>query len=393
MEIIKREKFSNQKIVILFLIDYIITRYGLIGGTEKQLIEKINRLDREKFKPILICLQKRYHNQIWNDIDCEKIILHIYSLKSPLNVFRLYQFLRILKEKKVDIIEAVFFDSILISVVIGTIAGVENIITCRRDMGFWYNKKILKLFFYINKYTKRILVNANAIKKIVIINEKMKEKKIDVIFNGIDIRKIEATRSVDLGKEFPIIRQKDKIVGIVANFNRHVKRLDIFIKSIANVISQYRKVKFIIIGEGKLKPKLIQLAEKCEVNEFIIWAGVKKDPVPYIKNFNVGVISSDSEGFCNAILEYMAIGIPVVATCVGGNDELIKDGFSGFLVPQGDYFAMANKILKLLKSEKLAQEIGNNGKVEVYKKYSWEKIISEYEKYYLGLAGAINKIS
>jgi len=376
------ESVRTRKIVILFIIDLILSRYGFLGGTEKQLIEKINRLDKKKFKPILICLQKRYHNQIWDDIDCEKIPLHIYSIRSLTNTFKFHKLYRILKQKNVDIIEAVFFDSILIGVVIGVLAGVKNIITCRRDMGFWYNKKLLNLFFCLNRYTKRVLVNSNAIKKNVIEKEKVKEIKVDVIYNGIDIFNIEATKKVDLCTEYSSIERWDKIVGIVANFNRYVKRLDVFIKSIEIVISQYKNVKFIIFGEGKLKQKLKDLVNKCKVEEFVVWAGVKRDVVPYIKNFNVGVISSDSEGFCNAIIEYMATGIPVVATNVGGNVELIKDGYSGFLIPPGNHVLLAIKILQLLNNDKLAYELGQNGKVEVYNRYSWEKIINEYEKYY-----------
>ena len=68
------------------------------------------------------------------------------------------------------------------------------------------------------------------------------------------------------------------------------------------------------------------MANEFKVSDFLVWAGAKIDPLPYVKNFDVGVISSDSEGFCNAILEYMAIGVPVVATEVGGNKELVKKG-------------------------------------------------------------------
>lgn len=376
---------KRKKIVILFVIDFIISKYGFLGGTEKQLIEKINKLDKKKFKPILVCLQKRYHNQTWDQIECEKIPLHIYSLKSPINIIKFYKLYRILKEKKVDVLESVFFDSILISVVFGKFAGIKNIITCRRDMGFWYNKKILNILFYCNRYTKRILVNSNAIKNNTIEVEKVKENKIDVIYNGIDLKKIELTKKVDLSFKFSEVSKNDKIVGIVANFNRHVKRVDIFIKAIKIVITKYRDVKFIIIGDGKLKQELINLAKKCKVNEYIIWAGAKKDPVPYIKRFDIGVISSDSEGFCNAILEYMAAEVPVIATEVGGNLELIKNGCTGFMIPKGDYVLLSRKILQLLENDQLAQNLVKNGKKEVYQKYSWEKIIREYERYYLNI--------
>ena len=78
----------------------------------------------------------------------------------------------------------------------------------------------------------------------------------------------------------------------------------------------------------------------------------------------------------------MAAGIPVVATEAGGNKELVDDGYTGFLIPPNDHIKLANKILLLLQNKELAEKMGKNGKKKVYEKYSWDKIIKEYEKYY-----------
>jgi len=208
MEQINKKNIRDKKIVILFVIDFIISRYGFLGGTEKQLIDKINRMDKRRFRPVLVCLQKRYHNHIWDTIDCEKIVLHIYTLRSVYNFYKLYRLFCFIKSKRADIIEAVFFDSILISALIGKLSGVKNIITCRRDMGFWYNKRILLWLRLINKYTKGVLVNSIAIKRNVISKENIEERKIDVIYNGIDLNLIEVTEKDDLCREFNNIEEK-----------------------------------------------------------------------------------------------------------------------------------------------------------------------------------------
>lgn len=373
---------NKKKIVILFIIDFLATKEGVIGGTERQLIDKIKRLNKDKFKPILFCLQPFSPISIWEDLDCEKDILHIYSIISLKCWYKIIKLCRFIKIRNVNIIESVFFDSILLGVIAARFAGISRAISCRRDMGFSYNKITYKCLFFINYLTKRVLVNSHAIKKIVVKKERISPRKIDVIYNGIDLEKFERYNSNVIYHELKSIKNKEKIVGIVANCNRNVKRLDVFIKAASEILKTKRNVKFVIVGDGKLRPQLEDKCKKLKVNEFIIWAGRQENIIPYIKTFNIGVITSDSEGFCNAILEYMAAGLAVVATKVGGNEELIVDGETGFLVPPGNFKVLAKKIMKLLNNEELAKIMGFKGKKHVFEKYSWDRKIIEYEKYY-----------
>lgn len=84
-----------------------------------------------------------------------------------------------------------------------------------------------------------------------------------------------------------------------------------------------------------------------------------KEVVPYLWAFDVGVLCSLSESFSNSILEYMAVGLPVVATSVGGNQEQVSDGVTGFLVPPGDDEALAKALVKLVEGERLQQCMGS----------------------------------
>lgn len=378
---------NKNKIVILFLIDFLVTKEGVTGGAERQLLEKINKLDRDKFTPILLCLQESSQLTLWDELDCEKGLLHIHSIMSFDCFFKVLKFRKFLKRRKVDIVESVFFDSIFVGVITARLAGVKKVVTCRRDMGFWYSRLMLKWFLFFNCLTDSILVNSNAIKKFVGSQERVSSDKIDVICNGIDLDRFESTGHVDLLKEYPNIKKCDKIVGIVGNCNRHVKRFDLFVMGISEVVKHNKDVKFVVVGDGKLKHKIMSLADKLNVKDYLIWVGRKNNPIPYVKNFSIGVITSDSEGFCNAILEYMAAGLPVVATNVGGNPELVDDGKSGFLVPADDQHAFADRILQLLSDEELASKMGLEGARLVRERYSWDAKVKEYEAFYQRLVG------
>ena len=101
-----------------------------------------------------------------------------------------------------------------------------------------------------------------------------------------------------------------------------------------------------------------------------------------IARFGVGVITSESEGFSNAIIEYLACGIPVVATDAGGNPEIVTQGENGYLVPVGNPSLMAEKVLLLLNDRSLAARIGRLNRVKALRDYSMDRMVEEHRAYY-----------
>jgi glycosyltransferase involved in cell wall biosynthesis len=373
------------KTTIVFVIDFIATREGITGGTEKQLLETISRLDPLRFKAILVCLQQFQQVPHWEDLRIEKHVINVYSLLSSKALISLFSFARYLKANSVDIVQTFYLDSTLFGVFASRLAGIKRIISCRRDMGFWYDEKVIRRLRFTRPFTARILVNSNAVKHQIVRCEKVPEGSVDVIHNGIDLKAIDEAAAADLNREFAEVERNDAVVGIVANFNREVKRLDVFIRAAAEVCKYAENVKFVIIGGGRLERSLRDLVLDLGLEKFVVFGGKKDNAIPYIKSFDIGVITSDSEGFSNVILEYMGAGIPSVATEVGGNCELIENGNSGVLAPKGDYRAIANEILKLICDKERRIRIGKEGRRVVAKKYSWDVKIREIESYYHSL--------
>ena len=106
---------------------------------------------------------------------------------------------------------------------------------------------------------------------------------------------------------------------------------------------------------------------------------------PYLFAFDIGVLCSLSEGFSNAILEYMASGLPVVATAVGGNGEQVQDGVTGFLVPAGDSQALAEPISALVRDPGQRKQFGIIAHKYCRDHYSIEAMISRLQQYYCWL--------
>lgn len=372
----------NDKIVIAFIIDFLSSSDGLSGGTEKQLIDIIAFLDKSRFEPILICLRQNTKHSKWADIKCVKYNLDLYSLISFKSFSSAIHIVHIFRKYRVDIVNTFFFDSTIFGVILAKLASIRCTISSRRDMGFWYSKKILFILKIINLFTDRIIVNSEAIKNNIIKLEKIEANKVDVIYNGIDSTKHSVSSPEFVRKELSI-PFGNFIVGIVANLNRKVKRIDLFIEASANILKEFPNSTFIIIGDGKLRQDLENQASELNIYKHILFLGYKKNIDKYLSIFDVGVISSDSEGFSNTILEYALFGVPVVSTNVGGSLELFNIFDLGELIPNGNSQLLSDAIIKLLKDSKRRAEISHNSKAWIRKKFSWNHKIREIEAYYL----------
>ena len=144
---------------IAYFIDRIVK-----GGTELQLVEQINRLSTIGVTQILFCLYKsEEHDDL--AIKCRVEIVNIKSILRLSTLPKILKIVKILRTEEINIVQTYFFDSTLVGVICGKLAISQKIISCRRDLGFWYNKKLLTVLWFLNKFTNKILVNSSVVKK------------------------------------------------------------------------------------------------------------------------------------------------------------------------------------------------------------------------------------
>ena len=366
----------QKKIKIAYIIDELN-----IGGTENQLIDTIELLDKKQFEILLICLRpSQYFSKI--TLQCEKILLNVSSLISINGVLAFFSLVSYLRKHEVDIVQTYFFDANVFGILAAKLGGVKKIISCRRDMGFWYTPKLLFVLKRLNKIADRFLVNSYAIKENIIKYEFIPDHKIDVIYNGIDFKQFQKEYDAATVKNELGINHGESVVGIVANLNRKVKRVDLFIHAGKNVLRKKGDVSFVIVGDGHLRHDLEKCSTHLGIKHKIFFIGQKENIQPYLSVFDIGVICSDSEGFSNSILEYLASGKPVVVTDTGGNRELLKEGKFGELVPPDNPERMAESILKLFNDHLRMKRILKSAEKMIELEYGWETKIKEIEKYY-----------
>jgi len=131
-----------------------------------------------------------------------------------------------------------------------------------------------------------------------------------------------------------------------------------------------------------LRSNLETLAKNLEISEKIFFLGSRPDAYQIMKVFNAFILPSITEGLSVVLLEAMAGKIPIVATDVGGNAEVLEDQVTGYIVSPGNYHLMAQKIIYLLSNPDLSQQMGKMGFERVKKYFSLDSMVKSYEKTY-----------
>jgi len=206
------------------------------------------------------------------------------------------------------------------------------------------------------------------------------------VYNGFDFRRIaNLTDANDIRLKFDI--RTPHVVGMIGAFADR-KDYDTYIKSAIEVVQQRDDVTFLAIGDGKNKARTEALVPE-ELQSRIIFTGLQKDVESIINTFSVGVLATNhalhGEGISNAILEYMALGKPVVATIGGGTAEIVQDGKTGLLVEPGKPTQMAEAIIKLLEDEKMAQDMGIASRTRIEQQFNLKDMTETYFKLYHNL--------
>ena len=153
-----------------------------------------------------------------------------------------------------------------------------------------------------------------------------------------------------------------------------------YIKAAKEVLKQTEEITFICVGDGDYS-KYEQLIEP-ENKDKILLLGWQQDVESIVNIFDIGVLSTFTEGISNAILEYMALSKPVIATDGGGTKELIIHGVTGFLIDEKSHSQLTNKILYFIKNENDRINFGKMGRQRIEKEFSIEKMITKFSNTY-----------
>jgi glycosyltransferase involved in cell wall biosynthesis len=367
------------KIKIAFVIDSIVSP---TAGTEKQLLFLLRHLDRNKFEPYLCCLQSS--QWLENDFDiCSLYIVKVKSFMNPLSFFRLWRFAKFLRREKVGIVQTYFRDANIAGIISGKLARVKRIISTRRNIGYWHNRLEVLILRFLNQWVTRFVANSEYARIRASKIEGIPPEKIEVIYNFVNLEmfKKEDDQEVNKLKESLGAANGRPVVTMVANL-RPVKGADVFLESARLALDSVPGINFIVAGEGKERKRLEVICRRLKLDSSVKLIGAVSDVIPLLRASDIGVLSSYSESLSNSIIEYMAAGVPVICTDVGGNRELVKDGLNGIVVRPGDPERLANAIIMLINDPTLRLRMGKESLRLAQSLFNFDKIVSAYEDLY-----------
>ncbi|MDR0391405.1 MAG: glycosyltransferase, partial [Planctomycetaceae bacterium] len=360
---------------ILYLVDDIYSAYG---GTEQHLLWLLRRIPDDEFEKHFIIFSTIHHPETFHP-QIEPLVLgRKFGLGMVSWLRRFYFLVRYIREHEIELLQAFSASGEFAAVLAAKLAGKGTIVIGnRRDCGYDRRFKYRWIFWLTKKFGVKYIANSEAARQAAFNNDKTPLKSITVIRNPIAFDRIQVGLSESLGcDELPFIGEErsGKIVGMVATI-RPIKDYTTLIRAAKFVLEKFPDTWFLFVGDADVvhKNALIQIAEQEKISERIIWANGINNPLKVVKLFDVAVLSSHSESFSNAVLEYAAAARPIVISDVGGLSEIIQDGESGFVVPPQNPIAMAEKIIQLLENNKLAQQLGQNAKEITFQNYNEQK--------------------
>jgi glycosyltransferase involved in cell wall biosynthesis len=291
-----------------------------------------------------------------------------------------------LQEMAPHLVHAYFFWSILFARLLKREGRVRVLIENREDQGFNWGFHEYAWLRMTRELPDRIICVSDAVKQVVMARENVDERRIEVIRNGVEPFEdsgavaAETRGSLGLGPDH-------LVVGMVANFNRSVKGVSVLLDAVPEIVRAVPAARFLLLGRGEEAAALREKARRLGVAPYVLFAGYRRDIQRFYAVMDVSVLTSFSEGLSITLLESMCSGLPVVATRVGGNPEVVVDGETGFLVEPGDPAAFAARTIVLLKDRELRSRMGTTGRRRAESRFRLEDAASRYLETYEGVLG------
>jgi glycosyltransferase involved in cell wall biosynthesis len=358
-----------------------------IGGTERQFTYVTKRLNRSLFDVRIGCMSKK--GEFLKEIEALNVPISEYPIRSlygPRTVRNQWRFTQDLRREGVDLVHAYGFYPNVFCVPSARVAGCATIASVR-DTGVFTDRVRLKTLFQKTacRLADRVIANSTAVRD-WLVGLGLNENDIDVIPNGIEVPHAQP-RCTD----FPIrrelgIAEAAPVVAVVSRLNPK-KGIEFFLEAVAAVRNRLPEARFLIVGgsyfDPKYQPELERLASDLGLGDRIIFTGERNDIPKLLREVNLSVLPSLSEGLSNSLLEAMAAGLPVVATNVGGNPEVVHHDRTGLLVPPKDPGALTDAMVRILQSQSLARQFGEAGFERVKNQFSLAATVRRTEELYM----------
>jgi glycosyltransferase involved in cell wall biosynthesis len=345
------------------------------GGSERQFAALASSLDRNLFRIDIGCIS------LCGDFlegleDIKEFPLggNLYGLRALRTRFKLARYLR---SSRISVAHAFDFYTNLTLIPAARVARVPVVIGSQRQLGDLLTPAKSLAQRTVLGWCDAVVCNSRAAAD-RLISQGLPESRIVVIRNGLPPSNFAPTAPA-LPRHTGVLR-----VGMIARMNTESKNHRMFLRAAARLRDKFPAIEFVLAGDGPLRAQLERQAVDLGIRDHVLFLGDRRDVPAILASIDISVLPTASESLSNVIIESMAAGIPVVATRVGGNPELIAEN-RGILVPPSDEQSLAVEIERLLLDSPMRVEIGRRAKEFAAKHFTVTEMQQRHEDLYATL--------
>ncbi len=358
------------------------------GGVDKFIQSLLKYLSKDIFENIIVCsysFEKQKYDDLviaFEQVDMCRAINGLYDLKA------IYLVRKLIKKYKPDIVYAHSSKA-------GAIARISNMglhnICIYNPHGWAFNMNCSKfqkmVYILIEKiaalFCQKIICISQAEKQSALNLRICPEKKLQVIFNGIDIAEYKNYQHV-LSKKSLNIPENAFVIGMVGRISCQ-KAPDNFIKAAKIIKKHIPNAYFIIVGDGELSTFVYDYAKKYKFNDSLLITGWVNNPMNYIKIFDIAMLLSRWEGFGLVLPEYMVAAKPIIASRIDAIPNIINNRINGLLVEVDNINEIYKATMELYQDTKLCKTLVKNGLNDVYKYFDVKRTAKEHTDLFINM--------
>ena len=333
------------------------------GGQEIRILLEAQELIKQGHKVTIVCPPHSGLAQRASKADIPTVFI---KFRHIFDVFAIWKIIRLIKKKDIHIVHTHSSIDSWIASVASKMAGVP-ILVRTRHLSVPIATHMLN---FVYRMPDAIITTGESIRRRMIEVNKLDGHRIVSIPTGVQLDKFNPNITASYLREELSIGEQTPIITMVAVL-RSWKRHEVFLESAKWVLCEFPQARFLIVGDGPGWERIHGKIMELNLGKNVIMTGHRENMPEILSATDVAVLTSERyEGVPQAVLQYLAMERPVVATDVGSISEAIQHGKTGILVPPNDARNVAEGVLRLLNDEKLARRLGKNGRKLVEERFS-----------------------
>ncbi len=365
---------GRRKITILHLIDSLPRE-----GAEMVVYDLIQQGNREEFNFLVVALTRG--GGVAEMLKAIDIPVDILKRRSFLDLRAFRRLLRLIRNRRVDVIQTHLFSSHLWGWAAALFFPRVRLLRVEHNMSEWKNYLRRGLDYLLSFRTDRFVAVSKPVRGSLVSRCRIDPVRVEVIVNGLNTDRLRPGSDPAAWRRKLEIPAESKIVVTAAALTS--KKGHRYLLSASELVSAHRDdVYFLLLGEGELRGELESSIRERGLTDRVFLLGSRSDAVEIISQSDLFVLSSIREGLPISLLEAMALNRPVVVTAVGGCPDLIVEGENGLLVQPRDGAGLAAAIVKVLDSPGLGERLGKAAAQTVVTGYGMRGMIEAYEQLY-----------